>query len=611
MAEHFKYTVNIEGKQLRSVSSVFISQDLFKHHNFEVSLPMRSLVKIDAGEDPFPALQSCIGKDIEINLATTSKNDKEGEKSTSYFKGIVTNIRVSGNWWEHGMVSLVGQSTTILMDSIPNTQAYADKAIPSIYKACVSKHLSSKIKLADNISFTEKLRYTVQYEESDFDFIRRICFEYGEWFYYDGLNLCLGQNPKAKKAVIKRDRLRSVNFDYALASRIPGTRVRDYNKNSTIEIEPPNSKSDDIMAKHSLKESGNLFTGAPDCFVSHPSFASGDNLQFEEKQIKKKVEFSNRVQQSGVMMVSGQTDVAEIQLGGIIKLEGIQHSGEFVVIHLSHNCIDAKNYSNHFRAVPKGSFFPKDISFKKPNVQACTAQVTDNQDPKKLGRVRVQFEWSAGTDSPWIRMTYPHAGDNRGLYFVPEIGDEVMVGFEGGLPEYPYVIGALHNGKFNFSGSYDDDNNLKSIKTKSGNEILFDDNGKMTLRNENNSIVLHCKDEGTIEIITNGDMAFNAGKNITMNAGMSMTIDVAKNLTVNVGGDTGITSDGKNKIESSGDLTLKSSGNVKADAMQNFEIKGGQNAKLSGLMTKIEASTNAEVSGSAMTTIKGALVKIN
>lgn len=611
MAEHFKFSVMIAGERMQSVSGLHIHQSLFSHHDFEVVLPMKSVVSSEKEDDPFLKLQGLIGKDIEITLSTTSKDDEEGEKHTSVFQGLVTNLHVSGNRWEHAMLNIDGQSNTVLMDSIPDTRAYADLTIPSIFKSCVSKHLSEKIKVEDNITYTDKLRYTVQYGESDFDFIKRLCFEYGEWFYYDGENLCLGRNPKANVITIKRDRLQSLRYDYSLISNAPGVKVRDYNKNEIKEHIPKEVDSKDIMAKHSLKESKSIYPAAKDSFLYKTSHASGDKLQDELKEIKHKLDVANQVQQANVMAVSGDSDMADIRLGSILKLEGLDHVGEFVVVHVSHRCANAKTYRNHFKAIPKEAIFPKDITFNKPVLQSCTAQVCDNDDPKKWGRVRVQFDWSQDVPSPWIRTASMHAGDARGMYFVPEIGDDVMVGFEGGSPENPYVIGSLYNGKFNFSGSYNSENNLKSIKTKSGNEILFDDNGKMILKNENNSLELHCEQDGRIEIISNGDITLNAQQNLLMNAGAAVKINAGTDLEVNVGGDAGYSSDGKTVLESGGDLEIKSNGNVKGSAMQNMEMSATQNATLSGLMTKIEASTNAEVSGSAMTTIKGAMVKIN
>ena len=70
--------------------------------------------------------------------------------------------------------------------------------------------------------------------------------------------------------------------------------------------------------------------------------------------------------------------------------------------------------------------------------------VTNNNDPDRLGRVKVRFPWLSGsTESHWARVATPMAGNGRGLYFLPEVDDEVLVLFERGDVRFPFVIGAL------------------------------------------------------------------------------------------------------------------------------------------------------------------------
>ena len=76
------------------------------------------------------------------------------------------------------------------------------------------------------------------------------------------------------------------------------------------------------------------------------------------------------------------------------------------------------------------------------------ATVTDNKDPKGLARVRVRLPWQDGNqESYWARLAMPMAMSDRGVYFLPEVGDEVLVGFEKGHPTHPCVLGSLWNGQ--------------------------------------------------------------------------------------------------------------------------------------------------------------------
>jgi uncharacterized protein involved in type VI secretion and phage assembly len=188
--------------------------------------------------------------------------------------------------------------------------------------------------------------------------------------------------------------------------------------------------------------------------------------------------------------------------------------------------------------------------------------VTNNQDPDKLGRVKVKLPWLSDADeSDWARIAAPMAGKDRGTYFLPEVDDEVLVAFEHGDARFAYVVGALWNGKDAPPAKNEDGkNNLRVIKSRSGHTIkLNDEQGKET-----------------IEIIGKG-------------AKESIVIDTAKNTIT---------------ITTDKDITLSASkGAIKLDA-QRIEIK-------SSSAMKIESGAGMDVKASTTMNIKGAKVNIN
>ena len=108
--------------------------------------------------------------------------------------------------------------------------------------------------------------------------------------------------------------------------------------------------------------------------------------------------------------------------------------------------------------------------------------VTDNQDPKGWGRVKVNTPWlSADHASDWARVVRPAAGAERGLEFLPEIDDEVLVGFEMGDMHHPYVLGGLWNGKDRAAEEESGDGQRRqgadsgSSARAAGHQIVFDD----------------------------------------------------------------------------------------------------------------------------------------
>lgn len=147
---------------------------------------------------------------------------------------------------------------------------------------------------------------------------------------------------------------------------------------------------------------------------------------------------------------------------------------------------------------------------------AVVGVVTNNQDPDGMGRVKVKFPWLSDEDeSYWARIISLMAGKERGLYFLPEVDDEVLVIFEQGDVRFPYVIGALWNGQDKPPLANDNGkNNVRLIKSRSGHVIrLNDEDGKETIeiidKSENNKIVIDTSKD-TIAISTNKDITLFA-----------------------------------------------------------------------------------------------------
>lgn len=193
---------------------------------------------------------------------------------------------------------------------------------------------------------------------------------------------------------------------------------------------------------------------------------------------------------------------------------------------------------------------------------AVVAVVTNNQDPDGFGRVKVKFPWLSDVDeSSWARVAAPMAGKQRGVFFLPEVDDEVLVVFEHGDVRFPYVLGALWNGVDAPPITNDDGkNNIRMIKSRSGHVVkLNDEDGKET-----------------IEIVDKSE------KN-------SIVIDTAKN-TITVTADKDITFSASN-------------GTIKLDA-KKVEINSSDAAKL-------KAGSTVNLEASATMTVKGATVNIN
>lgn len=207
--------------------------------------------------------------------------------------------------------------------------------------------------------------------------------------------------------------------------------------------------------------------------------------------------------------------------------------------------------------------------------------VTNNQDPEGMGRVKVRFPWLNQTDeSNWARVATMMTGKDRGTWFLPEVEDEVLVAFEHGSVEFPYVIGSLWNGKDTPPrDNADGQNNERVIRTRLGHELVFGD-----------------KDgEGKVEIKT------KAGHQILLDDASG-----SEKITL-------VDKSGNNKIElDSAAGSVAVTGDMKLSIKaQQIEITADTSLTLKSQQIEISADAAATVKSSSMLTLKGSLVKIN
>ena len=169
---------------------------------------------------------------------------------------------------------------------------------------------------------------------------------------------------------------------------------------------------------------------------------------------------------------------------------------------------------------------------RMPLAETQMATVLSNADPQGKSRVRVRMNWQTnGMQTGWVRVMTPDGGSssdvksNRGFVFIPEVGDQVLLGFRHGDPARPYVMGSLFNGTTGNGGG--SNNSIKSLKTRSGISVILNDDNKS----------LEIKDAGgsSIHLDGNGNILLNAPKNIQLHAGNDMSLMVGHDLQVNVG----------------------------------------------------------------------------
>lgn len=165
-----------------------------------------------------------------------------------------------------------------------------------------------------------------------------------------------------------------------------------------------------------------------------------------------------------------------------------------------------------------------------------TAIVTDAQDPDGLGRVRIRLPWTSDPDGEiyelWARVATMMAGAHRGTWFIPEPDDEVLIAFQGGNPRIPIVLGSLWNGQDAPPQQMDSRNNIRSITSRSGIVVTFDDDeGEVKFSIETpGGQKISCQDTPAAIEIRDA-----TGNSITMDAsGISLSSSASVKITASV-----------------------------------------------------------------------------
>jgi len=307
-----------------------------------------------------------------------------------------------------------------------------------------------------------------------------------------------------------------------------------------------------------------------------------------------------------------------IKAGARVKIEGIgtRFSGTYRVSRSVHR-YDISGYytrfeisGNHANTLGQllaGNGGSQRVSSGRGVV---VGQVTNLDDPDGLARIKVKYPtlWASGSstecESNWARLVTPMAGAERGIEFIPEIDDEVLVAFENNDVNYPYILGSLWNTKdkpplATKEAVKNGKVAKRVIKSRSGHTITIDDTDgaeKISIidKTEKNLIEIDSKNN-TISINSAADITIEGKANLTLK-GKTVSIEATQ------GGNMDLKANNLN-VQATAKATLKGNSGVDIDGGAQVNIKSVGTTKVEGTQTSI--------SGTAMTEIKGAIVKIN
>ncbi|WP_054851303.1 type VI secretion system Vgr family protein [Olleya sp. ITB9] len=561
MALQSNTTIFISGTEVSAFKSIQLHQSIDSHHRLEL------VCRMDVLENLTQALgessKNYLGETITIQ---TSALGALSGYETLEFKGIVSQITtIKGHEASSGdEVVITALSPTFIADDGPHYASYNDLSLSEILDRTFSDYDRSKLEVQIQPNNTATLHYSVQNGESAYNYASRLAAQYGEWFYYNGSKLIFGA-PETEELTL------TYGFD-----------LKEYNLNLTPQSHNYKFYANDYLLNDvHEKDAKDISSGASGYsgFVSSKSdsiFTKETKVWhnlYNDPQAKQRLDSSIELQKKAIQIqqvkLNGISDNPGVKLGNIVNVEGANYR----VISITHSNSENGDYENRFEAVTaEFDAYPNTNINAFPKSGTQTATVLENADPEGLGRIRVQMPWqkTTGEMTPWIRIVTPHAGGDKGFHFIPETGEEVLIGFEGNNAEHPYMLGSLYNGNERPNSWKTSQNDIKAIKTRSGHTIELNDtsNGE--------SITIIDKKGNHLIIDTAGEsISINALKDINISAGENINISAGKNISINAGENIDESAGQNISIIANKDMLLNASGNMTEMAENRKDLIDG------------------------------------
>lgn len=598
------FCISLDGSAWR-LDNFSLSQSLLSPNS--LSFTMHKGPEENMNEALFTICGHIIGKEITISLETDSieRESLKAETDTIAdinFNGVILSASGSRSSTEY-VINVQAYSWDALLSDNQTCKSFEDKTLNDIINDVIddySDHLDSEV----DSRFTDTIPYCVQYNETNYQFLQRLARRYGEWLYNDGERIVFGNLPEGEsvKLAYPSQDIPSYNVDLNMqhvAFNHVASSYNSYDANQKEGIEEM-QKEYNTLSEQVFQASQNCYTKPTLQNLHSGGYANTDG---RDTILNVSTKTQARGQKAGMLTYSGNTYCSKIKIGSTLLIvdnyitnsasneKSKVNQDEILITELVHYFSADETYSNHFVGIPSACDYPPySNSDVYPIAQSCRAKVTDNEDPNNLGRVRVQFDWQAQLDdemmTPWLRMAQPYAGGGKGFSFIPEIGEEVMIDFEGGNAERPYVKGTLYNGVGDPDGKWLPNNNnsnqIKAIRTRNGHTIEIHDEGndgyiRIYDNEKENYILTFSTDEKLIKLESTGNIELYAKNDIIMHAGHDINASADNDIFIAAGNDMQRTADNDIREHAGNDRTTSIDHNDSLTVTENQFIKVNDN----------------------------------
>ena len=564
--------------------SFTLSQSLFAPHALTLHVPF------DHVEGPLTGFLSkspdqLLGEVVEVEIEA-DEDFHFNHRQMLCFKGLVAGLSTGQDSDYSSSVWVQGYSPCFLLSDGRQKRTFVNKKLKDIFTEVLQPYPENVLARKIDPTHQALLPYVVQYEETNYAFLSRLAAEYGEWFYYDGTSLRLGAPANSEAHDFVADgQWNSFHFGLTLRPTHALLYEYDYLTHEPRTIDTSTQQvpglQDHRYGKVVLKKSEALFQ------LERPLHASAEMPGATPAQLTDEAKTFKARRAADLVSVQGHSDQPALRLGEVLAIRGQgfgtrqqaeESFGTYRITDITHH-VDARgNYRNTFTAIPHVVQVPPvNPHYLAPQGKPELAQVFDNKDPKKLGRVRVRYYWPFSkqqhyAETDWLRVLTPYSGDGKGQLFTPEVNSQVLIGYQNGLAEQPYVQGNSFHAKNKAKVEYMHNGEVKGIQTRGGNKITFHDkegeekilisNGKKNKRET--AVEISFKGKGKIEIKTQGDITLRADNDVCIKADRNLTLEAKDTLTMKAK---------KVVAEAGGTLNAYSKGEVKVEGA-TVQIQG-------------------------------------
>lgn len=434
----------------------------------------------------------------------------------------------------------------------------------------------------------------VQYYCSDWDFALSRADANGLLVFTDGSKI------KVKKPDVSASPMLTVTFGTDItAFDLELSSDDQFTQYEAVSWSPKEQKAVKVTASApSLNKQGDL---QPKNLASGYSLLLQTDAPTDEKALKQWAD--GMALKAGLARYQGSVSFygsAKVKPGCLIELKGLgkRFNGNLFVGSVTHSLSENEWITEAGAGIsPQSITDEPDVTSPSasgflPGLQGLHAAVVKklDGDPLKEQRIQVELPWmDSKSRLLWARLSTMYATGGMGTFFLPEPGDEVLVGFMNQDPAHPVILGSLYGDKHKPPYEYEAKNNKKALVTREKMRIEFDEEKKI--------ITVATPGKNTVELSDDG-------KHIKLTDPNKNEITMDKD---------GIT------LSSTKDITLKAKGNIKLDATMKLSGTAKQDVSLEGLNVKVQAkvgatvkgNATAELSASGQTTVKGAMVMIN